>query len=187
MKTSRNTTTLRPIGVRGTLVPASAIARRGTRLNKAQRQYLDLLTQVIDAIGKDWEPGLAAFLALGYAISSSQGEFAAMGYERGRALRFLGTRKYALAFKTMGSDRAVLEWLSKPAAQLRGRRPRDLLETKAGGRRIERLLMKLYRTAPTHSRLPRNFFELIKVYDHRFERPAQAMRTGDEATNQPQQ
>lgn len=120
-----------------------------TRLTKSLRARLELLDRVINAVTVGWPPGLAYLMVVEYAARRSESELHALFSDRRRARRALGTRVYLLARTIYSTDQAVLEWLSMPLSELGGRRPRDLLATPSGTRRVERLLRAMSHGVPT--------------------------------------
>jgi putative toxin-antitoxin system antitoxin component (TIGR02293 family) len=49
----------------------------------------------------------------------------------------------ALASRVLGNAEKAAEWLARPALQLGGRAPRDLLASAEGARRVEELLRQI--------------------------------------------
>lgn len=114
--------------------------KKHPRLTQAHRRHLQLMTRVIDAITYDWEPGLATLLVAEYAAKRAEQELRELIRHRQRTSRQLNAHIRRLARDIFTTDEAVMAWLSSPAPALRGRRPRDLLATKAGARQVQQLL-----------------------------------------------
>lgn len=120
-----------------------------TRLTKSVLARVDLLERVINAVTADWPPGLAYLMVIEYAARRSESELHALFRDRRRARRALGPPIYLLARSIYTTDQAILEWLSTPSTNLGNRRPRDLLATRSGTRRVERLLQAMAHGVPT--------------------------------------
>jgi len=62
-----------------------------------------------------------------------------------------------LAKRVFGDPAKAADWLDRPSVQLGGRRPRELLASEAGARRVEELLAQIddddrLHSAPTRGR-----------------------------------
>jgi uncharacterized protein (DUF2384 family) len=123
--------------------------KRHPRLNTAQLRHVDLLERVIDAVTHDWPPGLAYMAVSEYCARRSEIDLLELVRVRRRVQRQLGTHIYCLARTIFTTDQAVLEWSSIPAIELGGRRPRELLATTTGARRVERLLRAMEHGVPS--------------------------------------